>query len=63
MDEVIKIVLKKTEYPDSLDIGTPSKGGNIKVYFNASDKEDAEKRISNAIDLLKKACVLKGDLN
>jgi len=46
--------IEKVEYPDSVEFGTP-KGGKIKVYFNASDKEDAEKRLENAKAILKLA--------
>ncbi len=40
-------------YQDSISIGTPGRGGELKVYFNSSDMEGAVKRIDNAIDLLK----------
>lgn len=43
MEEVINI----TKFPDSIemDFGGTRKGG--KVYFNASDKEEAKERITN----------------
>ena len=34
--------------PDSLEIGTPSKGGAIKVYGNFDDKEEFKKKLKNA---------------
>jgi hypothetical protein len=37
------------ERPDSISIGTPSKGGEIKIYFNADDEEKTtENRIVKA---------------
>jgi predicted fused transcriptional regulator/phosphomethylpyrimidine kinase len=37
--------------PDSITIATPSKGGEVKVYFNAKDpKEVTEKLIDAAFD-------------
>lgn len=44
-----KVILTRTEYPDSIEIGTPGKGGNIKVYFDANDLAGAQKRIANAV--------------
>lgn len=35
-------------FQDSVEIGTPSKGGALKVYFNAADPEDAKSRVQNA---------------
>ena len=37
-----------TENPDSIEIGTPSKGGAIKVYGNFSNKEEFKKKIDAA---------------
>lgn len=36
------------ENPDSLELGTPSKGGAIKVYGNFADKEAFKKKIDAA---------------
>lgn len=36
---------------DSITVGTPSKGGEMKVYFNASDPMKARERIDNALKL------------
>lgn len=55
-EEVIHI--HKTEnpaYQSSLEIGTPGKGGNLKVYFNPKNPEEAEQLLTNAYELLKKA--------
>jgi len=40
-----------TENPDSIEIGTPSKGGVIKVYGNFSEPEAFKKKIDNAKDV------------
>jgi hypothetical protein len=45
------IVVNKSERPDSLDIGSPSKGGAVKVYFDASKPDEAKILIDNAIKL------------
>ena len=37
-----------TENPDSIEIGTPSKGGAIKIYGNFDDKEAFKKKIDAA---------------
>jgi hypothetical protein len=37
--------------PDSIDIGTAGKGGNIKVYGNFSQPEEFKKKIDMAIDV------------
>lgn len=43
------ICIKRTERPDSIEIGVPSRGGAVKVYFNADDTMDRTKaRIDNA---------------
>lgn len=34
--------------PDSLEIGTPAKGGAIKVYGNYADPEEFEAKLNNA---------------
>lgn len=42
------IVRTVAERPDSIAIGTRGKGGEIKVYFDAGNIEDAEARVRNA---------------
>lgn len=49
--EETKIQKIVTENPDSLEIGTPSKGGVIKVYGNFSEKEIFKVKIDNALEL------------
>jgi hypothetical protein len=39
------------ENPDSIEIGTPSKGGAIKVYGNFAELESFQTKIDNAIKL------------
>ncbi len=39
--------------PDSFEIGTPSKGGVVKVYFNAQDPAEALKLIENILHIRK----------
>lgn len=38
-------------FQDSLEIGTPGKGGAIKIYGDFSDKEGFRKRIDSAMEL------------
>lgn len=38
---------------DSIEVGTPGKGGAVKVYFNSSDVADAKARIMNAMEVRK----------
>ena len=54
-----QIITNKTQYPDSINIGTPGKGGDVKVYFNASNKVEAKQRIENAIEMCQLAEKLK----
>lgn len=43
MEESIQKIVN--ENPDSVEIGTPSKGGAIKVYGNFSDKDTFKAKI------------------
>jgi hypothetical protein len=45
----ITTTLHKTENPDSLEIGTPSKGGAIKVYCDFFNPDAAKAKVDNAI--------------
>lgn len=40
---------------DSIEIGTPSKGGAIKVYGNASNKDEFKDKIDKMFDIRKYA--------
>ena len=44
-----------TENPDSIEIGTPSKGGAIKIYGNFADEEAFKKKIDVAKEVKKYA--------
>ena len=46
-----KEIITKAENPDSLEIGTPAKGGAIKVYGDFSNKDEFQKKIDNAVEL------------
>ena len=46
MEETIQKVIN--DNPDSLEIGTPSKGGAIKIYGNFADEESFKKKIDAA---------------
>lgn len=39
------------ENPDSLEIGTPSKGGAIKIYGDFSKPEEFKKKIDSAVEV------------
>ncbi len=47
--EEIKELIKGNLFQDSLDIGTPSKGGAIKLYVNFANEKETESRIDAAI--------------
>ena len=51
----IKELIKEamSPYPDSIEIGTPSKGGTLKVYFNADNIIQSAARISEAAKLVR----------
>lgn len=46
---LVELVNADSKYRDSITISTPSKGGEIKVYFNSADPKEAEIRILNAV--------------
>ena len=48
METIQKII---NENPDSLEIGTPSKGGAIKVYGNYNEPDSFKKKLDNAISV------------
>jgi hypothetical protein len=39
----------QTRYPDSIELGRVGHGGIIKIYFDADDPAQTQKRIENAI--------------
>jgi hypothetical protein len=46
-----EVISHTTVRPDSLEIGTPSKGGVTKIYFDSGDPVDSERRIREAFRL------------
>lgn len=52
--------VRTPEYTDSIEIGTPSKGGALKVYFNSSNLEEAKMRVNNAYIILEHGRKLTG---
>jgi hypothetical protein len=53
-------VVRTNDMADSIEIGTPAKGGAIKVYGNSADPEDFTERIKTMAALRKKAQELTG---
>ena len=47
----ITTTLHKTENSDSLEIGTPSNGGAIKVYCDFLNPDSCKAKIDNAIEV------------
>ena len=43
--------IHKNDNPDSIEIGTPAKGGAIKIYGNFDDKESFKQKIDIAKDI------------
>ncbi len=44
-----EIVTTRSLYPDSITLGTPGKGGEIKVFFDSGDLTEAQRRIDNIV--------------
>jgi hypothetical protein len=44
-----EIVTTRVLFPDSIEIGTPSKGGALHIHFDAGDLAEAQQRIDNAV--------------
>ena len=54
MEEVIvKKIIEGPAFQDSIEIGTPGKGGAIKIYGDFSQPGEFEKRIRDAVRLRK----------
>ena len=51
--ELIRMVMAQESNTDSICAGTPSKGGEVKVYFNADNVDAARRKIDNALMLRK----------
>jgi hypothetical protein len=58
--EIIELI-KSMENKDSIEIGTPAKGGALKVYGNLDDKEEFEKKLERGVRLTKKFRVLRDE--
>ncbi len=59
MEEIIvKKILENSPFQDSLEIGTPGKGGAIKVYGDFGNAPQFEQRIREAVRLRKVASQL-----
>jgi hypothetical protein len=43
--------IQKVERKDSIEFGTPSKNGAVKVYFDADNPEQAKLLIDNALKI------------
>ena len=48
---VDNIQIIRAESPDSIEMGTPGKGGAIKVYGDGNNKEAFRLKIDNLIEL------------
>lgn len=59
MDEQLKQeivqLIKETFMQDSLEVGTPAKGGALKFYFNGDNQEEAEAKLKRCVAIWKKA--------
>lgn len=54
MEEVIvKKIIEGPAFQDSIEIGTPGKGGAIKIYGDFGLPDEFEKRIQDAVRLRK----------
>lgn len=54
----VKKILEGSPFQDSIEIGTPGKGGVIKIYGDFSSPEDFQRRITEAVRLRKMAAEL-----
>jgi len=61
MEEVIvKKIIEGPVFQDSIEIGTPGKGGAIKIYGDFADPAGFEARIHEAVRLRKMTSDLMG---
>jgi len=51
--ELIRMVVSQESNTDSIEMGSPSKGGVAKVYFNAEKPELAKAKIDSVCELRK----------
>ena len=53
-DDIIALMraeIEAEQEKDSIEVGTPSKGGAVKIYINANKPDEARQKIKNALDL------------
>ena len=46
---VTEVITTRVLHPDSIEIGTPSKGGCLRIHFDAGNLSEAQQRIDNAV--------------
>lgn len=46
-----EIITSRTLYPDSVEIGTPSKGGVLKIHFDSGNLSEAQARVDVAVQV------------
>lgn len=56
----VKKILEGSPFQDSIEIGTPGKGGAIKIYGDFADPAGFEARIREAVRLRKMASDMMG---
>ncbi|OPX70192.1 MAG: hypothetical protein A4E37_00155 [Methanoregulaceae archaeon PtaB.Bin056] len=56
----VKKILEGSPFQDSIEIGTPGKGGAIKIYGDFADPAGFEARIRDAVRLRKMASDMMG---
>ena len=44
-----EVITSRTLYPDSIEIGTPGKGGCIHIFFDSGNLTEAQQRIDNVV--------------
>jgi len=59
----VRKILEGSPFQDSIEIGTPGKGGALKIYGDFSDPEGFEARVREAARLRKMASELLGGLS
>jgi hypothetical protein len=46
-----ELARQEPAFQDSVEMGSPTKGGALKVYFNAGDVGQAKMRVDNAVEV------------
>jgi len=55
IEEIKTLIGTLATQTDSIELGSGTKGGKVKVYFNASEPVDAKAKIKHAVGLLAEA--------